>query len=212
MEDRYSQIRFLAANYTRLQGLRAIPLGLLAVFVSIWALNNQGPTAKLGEPILAALAAALLYWLTDRYYCHTFGKVKQSAGMRKLEFMESVLGGALGLLAFLLEIAHVLPISLLGLVFAACFLEYFWRVDRSEWGKIFVYFPENIIAAILISVISILPLFGVFVWEAAGIQWQTVGVFMIFGIAITITGIVGHFRMIRALATVEAKPNDIAAV
>lgn len=212
MEDRYSQIKFLAANYTRLQGLRAIPLGLLAIFVSIWALSNQGPAARLSEPILAAIVAALLYWLMDRYYNHTFGKVKQSAGMRKLELMESVVGGALGLLAFLLEITRILPISVLGLVFAACFLEYFWRVDKSEWGKIFVYFPENIIAAILVAIISFLPLFGVFVWEVVGITWQTVGIFLIFGIAITITGIVGHFRMIRTLSTVDTKPNDIAAV
>jgi fatty acid desaturase len=121
-------------------------------------------------------------------------------------------GGVLGFLAFILEIAHILPISVLGLVFAACFLEYFWRVDKSEWGKIFVYFPENIIAAILIAVISVLPLFGVFVWEAVGIKWQIVGILIIFGVAITITGIVGHIRMIRALPIVDTKPNDIAAL
>jgi magnesium-transporting ATPase (P-type) len=212
MKDRLAQIKFMAANYTRLQGLRAIPLGLLAVFVSIWALSNQGPTAKLTEPILAAIAAALLYLWIDRYYNHTFGRVKQPSSRHKTEWIESIVGGTVALSAFVLEIKHILPFSALGLVFAVCFLEYFWRVDKSEWGKVVVHFSKNIVAAILIAVISILPLFGIFVWEAFGIQWQIVGIFIFFGIAITVTGIVGHIRMIRALPSLDSKPNDVTAV
>ncbi len=210
MKDRYDQIKFLAANYTRLQGLRAIPLGLLVVYVSAWALSNQGPTANLSGPFIAVVIAAMLYWLTDRYYNRTFGRVKQSPSRRKVELIESVIGGVVALVAFVLETSRLLPISALGLVFVGCFLEYFWLVDRSEWGKIFIFFPENIVAAVLIATISILPFFGISVWEAFGIKWQIVGIVMIFGIVITVTGIVGHIRMIRALSTAEAKSNDHA--
>ncbi|RJP46954.1 MAG: hypothetical protein C4583_17825 [Anaerolineaceae bacterium] len=209
MKDRYSQIKFFAANYTRLQGLRAIPVGLLAVFVSVWVLYNQGPTANLSQPIFVAIIAGLLYLLTDRYYNRVFGQVKPSPSKRKGEIIVSIVIGALALLAFALDTAHVLPISALGLVFAICFLEYFWRVDKYEWKKIFIYFPENIIAAALVAIISILPIFGISVWELAGIQWQTAGVFMIFGIVIMVTGIVGHIRMIRTLSTADMKSNDI---
>ena len=166
MKTQYAEIKFVAANYTRLQGLRAIPIGLLSVFVSIWALYNQGPTARLSEPVLFAIGAILLYLLIDRYYNRVFGQVKPSP-RRKGELIASVFIGALALLAFTLDTAHVLPISTLGLVFAICFFEYFWRVERSEWKNIFVYFPENVIAAVLVALISILPLFGISVWELA---------------------------------------------
>ncbi len=210
MEERYSQIKFLTANYTRLQGLRAIPLGLLAVFVSIWALSNQGPTANLNEPILAAAFTALLYWLTDRYYNRTFGRVRPSSSRRKTEIIVSVIGGAIALLAFVLETARILPVSTLGLIFAACFLEYFWRVEKSEWRKIFIYFPENMIASLFLLVISLLPLVGIYVWQMIGIRWQTAGIFLIFGAIIIVTGLVGHIRMICTLSVGEAKSDDHA--
>jgi hypothetical protein len=209
MQDRYQQIQFIAANYSRLQGLRAIPVGMLAVFVSVWTLYNQGPTADLTAPIVVTIVTALLYWLTDHYYNRVFGKVKQTSRQRRWEFISSVGFGILGLLAFGLDTTEVMPISTLGLVFAISFFEYFWRANKFEWRKFFTIFPENGVAAILVFVISILPLFGVFWWTAIGIKSQVVGVFMVVGIVIILTGIWGHIRMVRALSTVEAKSDDI---
>ena len=209
MKDHYLQIRYMTANYSRLQGLRTVPIGMLIIYVSIWSLYNQGPTADLGTPILVAIAAALLYWVTDRYYNRVFGQVKPSSGSRKSEFIVSVILGVLAFLAFVLDTARVLRISVLGLVFAVCFLEYLWRTDRSEWKKVFLFFPENVAAAALLTIISILPLFGISVWEAIGIRWQVVGVLMTVGIVVIITGIWGHIRMTRALSTREARSNDI---
>lgn len=207
MTNELTKIHFIAANYSRLQGLRAIPVGLLAVYVSIWALYNQGPTANLSGPILVAVITSLLYFLTDRYYNRVFGQVKQSSNKRKMELIASVAIGALALLAFILDTARILPISALSLIFAACFLEHFWRTDKSEWRKIIIYFPENIIAAILVSVAGILPLFGFSVWEVVGIRWQIVGMVMLFGIAIIVTGIWGHIRLIRTLRLAEEKQD-----
>jgi hypothetical protein len=210
MQDRFSQIQFITANYSRLQGLRAVPVGIVAVFVSIWALYNHGPTTNLSAPILVALAAALLYGLTDRYYNHTFGQIKRTTRQRTVELVGSVIFGALGLLAFVLDTTEVIPISCVGLVFAISFLEYFSRAAPSEWGKIFSRFPENIVAAILILVISLLPLFGISWWNALGIRSQVVGILLIVGIVIILTGIWGHIRLIRALAFVETKSDDNA--
>jgi len=203
MQERYIQIQFITANYSRLQGLRAIPVGMLAVFVSIWALYNQGPTADLSAPILVAVVGALLYWLTDRYYNRVFGQVKQTPRHRMWEFVSSVSFGVLGLLAFVLDTIQVLTISTLGLVFAASFFEYFWRANKSEWGKIFTLFPENVVAAVLVVVVSFLPLFGISWWNALGIKSQVVGVFMVVGIVMILTGIWGHIRLVHALSTVE---------
>lgn len=210
MQDHFTQIQFITANYSRLQGLRAIPAGILAVFVSIWAVYNQGPSADLSEPIVVAILAALLYWLTDRYYNHTFGQVKRTPRQRTWEFIASVSLGALGLLAFALDTAKILPISLIGLVFALSFLEYYWRTNISEWRKIFTRFPENTIAAILILVMTLLPLFGISWWNALGIRSQIVGILMIVGIIIILTGIWGHVRLVRALSDEDTRSNDNA--
>jgi hypothetical protein len=210
MHNHFSQIQFITANYSRLQGLRAVPVGILAIFVSIWSLYNQGSTANLSTPILVALAAALLYGLTDRYYNQTFGQIKRTTHQRTVEWVGSVIFGALGLLAFVLDTTEVIPISCVGLVFAISFLEYFSRATPSDWGKIFSRFPENIVAAILILVISLLPLFGISWWNALGIRSQVVGILLIVGIVIILTGIWGHIRLIRALAFVETKSDDNA--
>jgi uncharacterized membrane protein len=209
MQDRYTQIRYMAANYSRLQGLRAVPVGILAVFVSIWSLYNHGPSADLSAPILVAIAVALLYWLTDRYYNRALGQVKQTPLQRKREWIASAIAAILGLLAFVLDTTEILSISTLGLVFAASFFEYLLRADRTEWRKIFLYYPENIIAAILIVVISLLPLFGISWWENIGIRSQVVGVFLVVGIVILVTGIWGHIHMMRDLSPEKAKSNDI---
>jgi hypothetical protein len=210
MQDRVSQIQFITANYSRLQGLRAVPVGILAVFVSIWTLYHQGPSADLSAPILVAMITVLLYWLTDLYYHNTFGEIKRTTRQRTWELFVSVVGGVLGLLAFLLDSMKILPISAIGLVFAASFLEYFWRAKPSEWRKIFTHFPENIVAAILVMVISIMPLFGIFWWKAFGLKSQVIAIFMVVGIVIIVTGILGHFRLIRALSAVETRSNDNA--
>ncbi|MEW6400998.1 MAG: hypothetical protein AB1649_04315 [Chloroflexota bacterium] len=205
-----AKIRFLAANYSRLQGLKAVPIGILVVFVSVWAMYNHGPSADLTAPILSAIGAAILYWLASYYYDRTFGQVKQTRRQRTREAVASVLGGLLGLLAFVLDTTTELPLSALGLVFAATFLEYLLRAERTDWGKIFSLFPENIVAAILILVISILPVFGLNWWEAFGMRSQLVSTFMVIGIVIIVTGVWGHVRIVRALPVVEAKTNDHA--
>jgi predicted benzoate:H+ symporter BenE len=153
--------------------------------------------------------AALLYWLTDRYYNYTFGQVKRTARQRTWEFVASLGFGVLGLLAFILDTTGILPISAIGLVFAVSFLEYFFRANMSEWRKIVTRFPENIAAAILVVIISILPFFGMFWWRVIGIKSQIVGVFLVVGVVIILTGVWGHIRLVRTLPAVEEKSDDI---
>jgi hypothetical protein len=208
MQDRLSQIQFVTANYSRLQGLRAVPVGILAVFVSVWTLYNQGPTANLNVPILVAIMTALLYWLTDRYYNQTFGQVQRTSRQRTIEIVASIGFGALGLVAFALDTSGLLPISTVGLVFALSFLEYFSRANPADWKKIFTRFPENVVAAILIVILSLLPIFGIFWWNALGIKSQVIGILLIVGAVIIVTGIWGHVRLVRALSVVETRSDD----
>lgn len=208
MSVELSKIRFAAANYSRLQGLREVPVGMLVVFVSVWAMYNHGPTADLTAPLLATLGALLLYWLTGRYYDRTFGRVKQTRHQRNREIIASVLFSVLALLAFWLDTATQIPICTLGLVFAAALFENFWRATEAVRSEAFALFPENFAAAALILVISILPVFGISWWEFFGLKSQVVSVFMVIGIVIIVAGIWGHVRILRDLPMVEAKIND----
>lgn len=208
MQDHYTQIRFLAANYSKLQGLREVPVGLLVASVSVWAMYNHGPTADLTLPILLTAGAILLYWLIDRLYINAFGRIRPTAKMRLWETTVSILFGVLALLAFWLDTAQDLPFSVLGLVFAAALFEEFWRATRSVKDRSLRLYPENFIAACLILMLSLLPLTGLAWWEKLGLKSQVLSMLTIIGFLITAAGIWGHIRIVRVLPTREAKSDD----
>ena len=180
-------------------------MGILVIFVSIWSMYNQGPTANLTAPLLVTLGTIILYWLTDRYYNRTFGQVKQTHSQRNWEVIASVVFGVLALLAFWLDTAMEIPFSALGLVFAGALLENFWRATGSVRKEAIALFPENFIAAIVILVISILSVFGLNWWQLFGMKSQLVSVFMFIGIVLILAGIWGHLRILRELPMVEVK-------
>lgn len=208
MQDHYTRIQFIAANYSRLQGLKEVPVGLLVTAVSVWAMYNHGPTADLTLPIALTVGAALLYWLIDRFYISTFGRIRQTAKMRSWETTASILFGLLALLAFWLDTAQDLPFSVLGLVFAAALFEDFWRATSSVKGRPFRLYPENFITACLILVLSLIPLTGLPWWERLGLRSQVLSMLTIIGILLVIAGIWGHLRIIRDLPVGEAKADD----
>ena len=205
MQNRYAQIQFFAANYSRLQGLREVPVGMLVIFASMWAMYNPG---DLGAHLLAVIGAILLYWLIDRYYANVFGRIKQTPKMRKWELSASILGGLLALLAFWLDTARDLPVSVLGVLFAFVLFEDFWRATVILKERSFSQYPENLIAAFVILALSLLPLSGLAWWKIVGMRSQVLGMLFIIGILMVLAGIWGHIRIIRALPVGEAKPND----
>ncbi len=207
MQDHYAQIQFMAANYSKLQGLREVPFGLLAAAVSVWAMHNHGPAADLTLPILFAIGAALLYWLIDRLYARTFGHVRQTVKMHLWEITVSICGSLLALLAFWLDITKNLPLSALGLLFAAMLFEDFWRV-HSGIGRTLSLYPENFVAACLILVLSLLPLTGIAWWEKLGLRSQAVSMVVVFGILLVLAGTWGHLQMVHILSTLKVKSND----
>jgi len=207
MKDRYTQIKFIAANYSRLQGLRIVPIGMLVLFTAIWNNDRQG---DLSGPILSVLATILLYWLADRYYNQAFGQVVQTPAQRKRDLISSVTFGILAMLAFVLDTAEILPISMLGVVFAGALFVDFWWATLSVRGEAIVSFPENFIASILILILSILPIFNISWWEAIGFKAQTEGMLAVDGIALILAGIWGHIRVTHDLSVAEAKSNDHA--
>lgn len=206
MDNRYAQIKFTTLNYSRLQGLRTVPVGLLCLFVAIWDNTRQG---QLDGPLVALLVSLLLYWLINRYYNHVFGQVTQTPRQHRWAVALSIAYCVAALLAFALDTAEILPVCTLGLVFAAALFIDWWTV-RSVHRAAFTTFPENFIAATLITIVSLLPLFGISWWQGFGIRSQLTGVFMIVGGITTLSGIWGHIRTMRNLSTAEVKTDEHA--
>lgn len=204
MKDQYTQIQFIAANYSKLQGLRAVPVGLFVTAVALWSIDHQG---DLGLPLLFAAGAALLYWLINRFYTHTYGSIRQTAKMRLWEITAGILFGALALLAFWLDTSKELPVSALGLVFAAELFEDFWRATYPGKGRSVGIYPENLVVACLILVLSLLPLAGLLWWEIFGLPSQFLGMLTIIGILLTLAGIWGHIRLLRILPAREVNSD-----
>ena len=202
MTNRYSQIRFIAANYSRLQGLRMVPVGMLVLFVALWNNSREG---DLGGPILAVAGAILLYWLADRYYAGMFGRVTPTPSQLRMDFIVSVAFSILAILGFLLDEEARLPVSVLGLVFAGALFVDFWLATRSVRGEALALFPENFFATVVILAFSILPVFGISWWESVGYKSQVNGILAMDGLVLIIAGIWGHIRVTRDLSPAEAK-------
>ena len=204
MSENLNQIRHIAANYSRLQGLRSVPVGVLVFATGIWVNLPVGQDGDLGAPLVIIAIAALAYFLVDRYYARTFGQVYPTGRERNREIFVSVLMGVLAFLAFLFDTAEILPISAFGLVFAAALFIEFSR----PFGKLsFQSTPEAFIAPILVGVAALLPALGIFWWQALGIQLSLAGMLVLVGGLMTVSGIIGHLRFTRLLAHLGEADN-----
>ena len=194
-----NEIRFISTNFYTLQGLRAIPLGLCLVLVCLWANSLQG-AARGGDLIFPALtlaSSAIVLYVIDRYYLGSVGRVQRRPETRRLEWLVAVVFGMLALVAYIFDISFRLPVSVLGLVFAAGLLA---DVARMTWvvkGHVLLYYP---VGAVLMAVVSLLPLLGVpNWWRAIGLNSQMIGIAMGIGIFSVFAGVWGHIFLVRHL-------------
>ncbi len=193
-----AKIQSLTANYSRMQGLRGIPVGVLLFFVSFWAISNQGPTANLTAPLLVTGLVILAYGVIDRYYKNAFGQVRRTRLQRVREVVVSVLFIPVALLAFWADTANDWPFSAIGLVFFAAMVMEYVGATSTVKQTLFTYW-ENLAAGVVILVFSLLPLVGISWWQWLGVRSQLIGVLMVVGVVIVVAGIISHIRIVRAL-------------
>ena len=204
MSENLAQIRYLATNYSRLQGLRSVPVGLFIAATGIWVNLPVGQDGDIGAPLVMIVIASLAYFLVDRYYARTFGQVNPTGKERNREIFISVLWGALAFLAFGFDTAKILPISVFGLAFAVAM-----SIDllRPSAKPSFQNIPEAFLAPILVGVAALLPALGILWWQALGMQTSLAGMLLVIGILMTISGMIGHLRFTRLLARVKEARN-----
>lgn len=196
------EIRFVATNFSNLQGLKAIPLGILLILVSLWAngLEQAAGFTDLLIPIVEAIGCFVLIYVIDRYYRRTFGRVQRTPESLRLEGLISVIGGVIALGAVWLDMTRMLPLSLVGLVFAVGLLADYIRITWLVKGRFLLYYP---IGALIMAVVSVLPLIGLpDWWHACGLVSQMIGITITVGFLSIIAGIWGHIFLVRTLSPV----------
>ncbi len=191
------RIRLITVNFSTLQGLKMVPLGLLLTVISIW--GNYGTGTWRREVIFpgtCVVVAFFLYLLASWYYARFYGTVRPTTAMRRSQVIRGLLGGLVGLLAFLADITYKFPVSFIGLVFGlASLVENLW-ISKQTGIKIE---PVSIAVAALLAVLSLLPLVGVNWWQPLGIRSQLFGICVLTGILFIAQGIWEHNRLVKLL-------------
>jgi hypothetical protein len=191
------EIRFVATNFSNLQGLRAVPLSLYLVLVCLWANAVHAPARDFLIPGIGLVVTLILVFAIDQYYRHTYGRVERTPESRRLEWLASAVGGILALGAFWMDVSIKIPISLVGLAMAVCLLADYIRITWLVKGRFLIYYP---IGAILLAILSVLPLLGgVGWWQAFGLRSQLVAICIAFGVFTTFAGFWGHLFLTRTL-------------
>ncbi len=191
------QIRMITVNFSTLQGLKMVPLGLLLTVVSLWGNFGTGTARReVIFPGACVVAAFFLYLLASWYYARFYGSVRPTIAMRRSQVIRGLAGGIVGLAAFLADITYKIPVSFIGLVFGVASLAESVWVSRQTGVRIE---PYSIGVAVLLAVLSLIPLAGVNWWQPLGIRSLLLGICVITGILFIVLGIWEHSRMVKLL-------------
>jgi len=191
------KIRFITANFTHLKGLQMGVIGLLVFSTALWSNRNHGDLTIF---ILLLILAAILSILVERFYRRVFGRVRTLQKSRQYETRHSLLFGASGLAAFIIDTAEILPFSLLGIVFGVGFWLDYYRINRDIEEKFFTFYPWFSLAMISLS---ILPALGVPIWDAMGFESAYLGVMAACGVLMIVIGVLAHLFLVRSLSPRE---------
>lgn len=197
-------IQFLTLRYSRSQGLKGFPVGLLLLAIVLWVNYTSGPSRNLILPISFGLAAAGLYWLLNRYYRTRYGRVEGTFEQKRVDYLSAGLAGLAGLAAFLIDITYNLPVNAVGLIFAAgCILEYvrLYRLGNSSY-----FLWQSIISFILIFAVSILPLFVADkIWLHFGLRSHLLLVLLVTSVILLLGSVGEHLNFVRQFPAKEAE-------
>jgi hypothetical protein len=194
------QIRFVATNYSNLQGLRTFPLGLCLLSVTFWA--NGTPEKNFVLPFIYLAVSALLLFAIDRYDLRVYGRVQRTPESRRLEWLLEIVGAILAVGSLWLDLTNNLPLSLVGLVFAAGLLADYIRITWLVKGRSLLYYP---LGAVLMALMSLLPLLGLPDWWLAfGLRSQIMGICVVIGIFTILAGIWSHNYLVHTLPTLAS--------
>lgn len=181
------QIRYVTQNYSNLQGLRLIPLGLWLLIVGL-------VTIEFAIPLL--LAAVVLTWLIGIYYKRQFGQVHSMTSPTWKSYLLGLLVLAVLIAVAVMDWYLELPVSLLGLTMAiGLFLVWIQPAYRPRL--------HYLVVAILVAAMSLLPPLGIFAGGPAfhPVWAGSLGILLV----ILVGGLFDHLLLVRAF---KALPEE----
>jgi hypothetical protein len=195
------KIRFITAYYSRLQGLKMVPVGLLLFLVNLWSNAQMGKARDLTLPLLWFAAAIGLYALIDWYYRKAIGRVEQTTQTVLADAVFSTIGAALALGAFVVDMEAMIPVSIFGLVFALELLLDYVIMTRLAGAGTLAVFPPALLCAGSIALSAFLPLLGDKAIAWVGFRSPLFLVYAVDGILIVLYGLMGHFFLVRSISS-----------
>lgn len=204
MED-LKRVRYVAANFYSLQGLKLVPLGLLY----LWWAAKEGEWIEVPgwlNDFISAFGYSLafgLYWLIQVYYTRNYGRVLPKRGVPRTARDWLVMFAMIALVmamvgTFVIDRVWHPPVLLFGLELAAAMLIIFWPRRA--------YVPHNIALAVVIAGLSLLPLVeGV---SSSPALRPPVMLFLVLGLQLFVGGIFDHLMLVRSLKPARETGDD----
>jgi hypothetical protein len=193
------KIRSITVNYSRMQGLKAVPPGLLLFLVCLWTNAQTGQARDLSLPIVYLFAGTILYALIDWYYRTTYGRVEQTARSLWTDVILSTVFSVLAIGAFWLDMSLKIPVSIFALVFALGLLLDYLRMVHLAGGQSLSVFPVALFCTGLIALSAFLPLAGKPTLEFFGFRSPIFLVYAVDGILVVLFGLAGHLFLVRSM-------------
>jgi len=202
------KIRFVTSNYDRLQGLKAVPTGLLLFLISLWANAQTGRARDLSLPLLIFLFGIFLYALIDRHYRRNYGRVEQPPKFLWMDVVLSTVAALLALGGFGLDMTSKFPVSFYTLVFAIILFFDYVRMIRRTGGLPLSTFPPALVFIGLMALSAFLPMAGKETWKEIGFRSPYFLVYGLNGILILVYGIVVHLYLAGAMPSIREVKDE----
>ncbi|MDH5605439.1 MAG: hypothetical protein OEY93_00995 [Anaerolineae bacterium] len=203
--DNPQPVRTITTNFSGLQGLKQVPLGLMLSVISLWASAQTGPAKDIIFPVGCAILFFYIYQVVNNFYKRAFGTVIPTFKQRLLEAARVLVGAAAALTAFYVDVAIMPSISMVGLVFGVAILAEYFRISRKTNNNEMKYYPA---AALFIFVLSSAPILGFNWWDPMGFKALILGICTVAGIAFTIIGMLTHISLENLLFLTGEMTNE----
>lgn len=202
-------IRFLTSNYPLLQGLRLIPVGIVTLVLTAWA-NTDRTASQDGAFLLWCYLIAIGgYFLTGRYYQHTYGAVRATRRRLALYLGIVAIASGLAMLTFWLDERYEGPVSFFGLFFAFGLMADYLCLTWPVRGRYLWIHP---VFAGVVLVLSLLPLLGASGWwTLLGMHNAALAILLLISLFMLIDGWYTHRLLTRLLgpAILPASENGM---
>ncbi|MGF1473544.1 MAG: hypothetical protein ACFB50_17625 [Rubrobacteraceae bacterium] len=195
------RVRYVTENYERLQGLRNVPLGLIAFVTGASMLLPSSSTYfgyVVGEVffyalILMLIATVLLYFVAGNYYERRFGWVQTFSMKRKqVVAVATAIGVLLGVGS--VNLVFQPPIHMIWVVWGLSAAAIYWPERRFRMHYVAI--------GVLVVGASFLPLFGI---TSVSLAYETGGLLAFLGVFYLVGGILDHLLLVR---TMKHLPED----